>query len=441
MGKYALIIVGALIFSVLTYSYALKNALFQTNVRSVQSYSQNQAHNIAQSAAMIAINDIRNDSNSDFHPAINQTYVFPGADQYASWGDMHGEYRIEVTNQADTLLIVQSTGKFEETIHSTNLALTKGTTSWNPIIDQAVHAENSVSLGGNDFVDGDVTINNTQSSSVNLGSQPKIKIAGSLMVGPDGDPETVVAGNLTNVGGETGAMLDRLEYEMPIFPEFPGITESGSSVYESSTITKDQYNNKYIPEIALSGNATLNIDTGDEGDEVVMHVGKFDVQSSNVNLTGSGKLTMYVDTHIDLKGKGTVNEGGDVNQLMVYYKGNQEVELYEETLDFGGNTYFNGSFFADKANIKLYGTAGIQGNVITGGNHVDLKGNAEAISRSIYAPNATVEANGTVYVRGSVVSYKFIGSGTTTLEYDPDLDTEWPDLEKIGENFAILYWN
>jgi len=105
MGKYALIIVGALIFSVLTYSYALKNALFHSNVRSVQSYSQNQAHNISQSAAMVAINDIRNDSNSNFHPSAGQTYVFPGADQFSPWGDMHGEYHLEVMNQADTLRI------------------------------------------------------------------------------------------------------------------------------------------------------------------------------------------------------------------------------------------------------------------------------------------------------------------------------------------------
>ena len=354
---------------------------------------------------------------------------------------MHGEYHLEVTNQADTLLHMQSTGKFEDTIYRVNVGLSKGSTSWNPIIDQAIHAENSVSLGGNDFVDGDVTINSIQASAVNLGSQPKVKIGGSLMVGPGGDPESVVAGNLTNVGGNTGAMLDLLKYTMPVFPDFPAVSSTGSSVYSSTSLSTSDYNGKYIPEIALSGNATLNIDTGEEGDEVVMHVGKFDVQSSNVNLSGSGKLTMYVDTHIDLKGKGTVNEGGDVNQLMVYYKGNQEVELYEETLDFGGNTYFNGSLFADKANIKLFGTAGIQGNVITGGDHVDLKGNAEAISRSIFAPNATVEANGTVYVRGSIISYQFVGSGTTTVEYDPDLDTEWPDLEQIGEDFVVLYWN
>lgn len=441
MGKYALIITAALIFSLLTYSYALKNALFQSNIRSVQSYSQNQAHNIAQSAAMVAINDIRNDSNSNFHPSTDATYIYPGADQFSSWGDMHGEYRIEVTNQADTLIHITSIGKFEDSIYRANVGLSKGSVAWNPVIDQAIHAENSVTMGGNDFVDGDVTINSIRSSAVNLGSQPKIKIGGSLMVGPGGDPSQVVAGNLSNVGGDTGAMLERLDYNMPEFPDFPAISSTGSSVYTSSTLSASDYHGKYIPEILLSGNATLNIDTGEEGDERVMHVGKLDVQSSVVNLTGAGKLTVYVDTHIDLKGKGKVNEGGEVNQLMVYYKGDQEVELYEETLDFGGNTFFNGSLFADKANVKLYGTAGIQGNVITGGGHVDLKGTAEAISRSIFAPHAVVEANGTVYVRGSIISYEFVGSGTTVVEYDPDLDTEWPDLEQTGDNFVVLYWN
>jgi len=117
MGKYALILVGALIFSVLTYSYALKNALFQSNTRTVQSFSQNQAYNIAQSAAMVTINDIRNIGSSDFNPGFDETYTYPLDGGYASWDDMHGDYRVQVANQADTLLVVQTTGRFEKSMH------------------------------------------------------------------------------------------------------------------------------------------------------------------------------------------------------------------------------------------------------------------------------------------------------------------------------------
>jgi hypothetical protein len=126
MGKYSLIIVAALIFSLLTYSYALRNATFQSNARTVQSFSQNQAHNIAQSALMVAINDIRNDpADSDFHPVTDEIFYYPSEDGFADWGDMHGYYNVSATNQGDTLLIVQSTGRFEETDYVVTAGLVK----------------------------------------------------------------------------------------------------------------------------------------------------------------------------------------------------------------------------------------------------------------------------------------------------------------------------
>lgn len=98
MGKYALLLVSALIFSLLTYSYALKNVLFQSNARAVQSYSQNQAHNIAQSAAMVAVNSISNDSEDPFVPHGGETYSYSSANNFAEWSELHSKCRIDMIN-------------------------------------------------------------------------------------------------------------------------------------------------------------------------------------------------------------------------------------------------------------------------------------------------------------------------------------------------------
>src|SRR6056297_2595420 len=104
MGKYALLLVSALIFSLLTYSYALKNALFQSNVRTVQSFSQNQAHNIAHSAAMVAFNEILNNSDTDFVPDLDDSYSYPNDGSFANWNELHGKYRLDMVNQGDSML-------------------------------------------------------------------------------------------------------------------------------------------------------------------------------------------------------------------------------------------------------------------------------------------------------------------------------------------------
>ncbi len=448
MGKYAMVIVSALIFSVITYSYGLRNALFLSNSRVVQSYSQNQAHNIAQAAAMIAINNLRNDSNTNFFPSENNIINYPSVENFEPWEEMHGSYNLRFMNQGNLLLVLTSTGLFEETIYSTNIGLIIGNSIWTPNFDQVLHAEDSITLGGNDYIGCEgilpcqVTINSIDQNAVKLGTQSKIKIDGDLFIGPGGHPNVVVNGNHSNVAGKITPLLRRLDYKMPNFPDYSDLNFlPGSSVYSNSIILNpEDYDRRHIPEILMtSGNNTLVFNTGNQDRE--LRVGNLQLSGQNrINVIGEGKLTVYVDYDIDMKGGSAMNELGDLNQLMLYYKGNQEVELYDETIDFGGNTFFNGNFFSEKAHVRLRGTAGIQGNVITGGS-VIMRGDASAISRVVYAPLGSVTTDGNVKIRGAVISYSYVGSGNTTLIYDPDLDADLPELEVEGGGFDIVYWN
>ncbi|TVR14709.1 MAG: hypothetical protein EA391_12305 [Balneolaceae bacterium] len=448
MGKYAIIIVSALIFSMITYSHALRNALFMSSSRTVQSYSQNQAHNIAHSAAMMAITDLRSNDNSTFFPSTDNTYYFPSANGFEPLSEMYGEYNLELTNHGGTLLTLRSTGRFENTTYQTEIGLVIGFSTWNPNFDQALHAENSIEMGGNDYIGCvgvnpcQVTLNSALANSIHLGSQSKIKIDADLYVGPGSDVNSVVVGNHNNVSGDIKVLPKTIKHEMPLFPDFSELNFlSGSSIYSTSTtLNPEDFDQRHIPEILMtSGNNTLIINTGDQDRE--LRVGKLELSGQNeIKIVGDGKLTIYVDYDVDMKGGSTINEDGDVNKFMMFYRGNQEVELYDETLDFGGNTHFNGSFFADKANVRLRGTAGIQGNVITGGN-VLMSGNASAISRVVFAPEGTVETNGNVSIRGSVISKSFKASGNTDLIFDPEFDADIPDLEVFGSGFDVVYWN
>lgn len=74
MGKYAIFIVSALIFSVITYSHGLRNALFISNSRIIQNYSQNQAHNIAHSSLMAAVKDLNENGGNITIPNPGGTF-------------------------------------------------------------------------------------------------------------------------------------------------------------------------------------------------------------------------------------------------------------------------------------------------------------------------------------------------------------------------------
>ena len=446
MGKYAILVVSALIFSMITYSHALRNALFISNARTVESYSQNQAHNIAQSAAMVVINNLRNDSDSSFKPGVGNVYSFPSPDGFEPWPEMDGEYHIGVTNQADTMLVLSSTGRFEDTMYRTNIGLRIGSTIWNPTFDQALHSELDILGQGNisiecvhDTPQCHATLNSSEDNSVTLDGN--VILDGDLFIGPGGIAESVISG-LDKITGEVHTMQQKLDYPLPQFPNYEQETfMPGNSIYsQSTTLNPDDYDQRHIPELFMtSGNNTLTINTGNE--DRTLRVGRMNLSGQNkIEVVGEGKLDIYVDYEIDMKGGSSINENGETSNLNLFYRGTQDVELYDETIELAGNTLFNGNFFADKANIKMRGTTGIQGNVITGGN-VDISGDAEALSRLIYAPEGMVTMGGGSVIKGSVISEKFESHGNAKLIFDQDLDAELPDLIVSDGDFPIVYWN
>ena len=450
MGKYAILIVSALIFSMITYSHGLKNALFMSNTRTVQSFSQNQAHNIAQSAAMMALNNLRNNEHSPFLPDTDEIFLFPTSDGFEPWPELSGSYNLGFTNQGDSLLVLHSTGRFEETNYRVNLGIMIGPSIWNPHVDQAVHAEVDIDMSNatENAIKGDVSINNNSNSSVKLGDQQRVKITDDIFVPGGGDH--VVSGRLGNLGGEVQSIQWPLNFNLPLFPEFPTISENYP--YDNNTVLNpEDYDGKYINEITVSGSNTLTINTGDEDEVHVMHVGSLKLQASDILLTGEGKLIVYVESELDLNGNAKFNKDGDVNQLEVYYRGYSEVDLIDdEPIDEGdismsGNNQIVGSLYAKNANIKLAGTAGIVGNIITGGSSVSIQGNANLSStteaRIVYAPNAFVEISGNSKLYGSVISDRFKASGSATVTYVKDLDANLPELMQEGGNFEVAYWN
>ena len=441
MGKYAIFIVSALIFSMLSYSNALRNALFQSEFRNIESFSQLQALNIANSAALVAINDIRNTTGSNFEPATDDTYSYPSATGYADWEDLAGSYNIHVTNQADTLLDIESTGRFEESNYRVNVGLTKGGTSdWLALsVDKAIHSETHMDLGGGDVI-GNVSLNQANSE---IEGANGANITGSLYnyhEGPVPDDELEnYNGSFTTPEGveeedyqESYPLDDKIAHTNPTFPEF---TVSGVNTYNAGDEILDYTSYTYgIHFDTFTTNGTT-IDTGSEGDVTRIYTNTLDL-SKDLNLSGDGTVSIYVSESVKLTG-GTINPTSEIpDNLIIYYKGTSDI-------NYQANGSFTGTIFAgnNEAGISIGGNIDFTGHIISFGDEVTLDGNPNNASL-LFAPNATVTLGGTAgSFEGAIVSDKFINNGKPKIKFNSNFSSIMPNLQQEDNvEWVIVYW-
>jgi|GEM_PF-856199 len=495
MGKYALIIVAALIFSLLTYSYALRNAIFQSNIRTVQSFSQNQAHNIAQSALMASIKDINAGGGNITIPAGGDT-VETGFQQ---WSDLHGEYNIRVFNDdVNSVIRVQSTGKFENTEYSATAGLVLGSGGggfpW-PALDSAIHSDEDMSIGngnvygdvfsggkfsipGNAQVHGDVYVIPDETGAVKINSGGisgslyanttktngiqydnwGASISGNLLVGPGADPNDVAPKisqwHPGHVGGSEGNLSEPIppvELESPEFPDPPATPISLGAISvsggPSSDVTLDlSSGNAYSPSISVGSNRSLTVIVGNK--DRTLRVGNFDMSQGHLNIIqeGEGRLQLYVDDYFNIGGSSSMNNNSNPSgnersplNLLIAYGGSTEFNV-------GGNQPINGNIFIKDADLQIIGSGNIDGNIISGGDRVDIRGDGGNNSRVIYAPKAHVTMTGSGKVNGSVVAKSFEGQGNFRVTYTTEFEDTLPDLDGGSggggsTEYNIAFWH
>lgn len=437
MGKFALIFVSTLIFGMITYSHSLQNSLLSSQMQTTEAYNLTQAQNIAQSTAMVVVNRIR-ENDPLYTPPLDQEYRFPSDENFSGWAELQGEYRVQIQNQGDSLLVVKSTGRLDQTDYLVTVTMDHSKPIWEPNIPHAVFAGTSIEMNGSSTILGDVATNAVTAGSVYFKGNPQIK--GDLTVGPGGDPYNVLEapgwkGTKGWVEGELTSTNQPFEFALPPFPDFPPHSNPSGSIslsgFSPTTLDGSQLEQVYIPEISIKGDNTLTINT--QGKDLKMHIGNLNIQQGHLEFTGGGNVTLLVEENMTLNGSSTINATGDPENLLTYYKGSEEI-------DFSGRTSFNSDLFAESADIVLAGSGGVQGDVITGGDQVTVRGAADAVSRVIYAPQSDVALTGSGSVRGSIVANSFSAEGASNVVFEGE-SGELPDIKLEDGETRILSWH
>ncbi|WP_234570939.1 polymer-forming cytoskeletal protein [Rhodohalobacter sp. 614A] len=491
MGKYAIFIVSALIFSLLTYSSALRNALFMSNTRTVESHGTNQAYNIAQSAMMIAAKDlVTNGEGSSFYPP-DSTYAYPSVNGFQNWGGMHGSYNIFTRNQGDTLFTIQSTGRFDGSTYIVSLGIIKTTTGggggfpW-PAFDAAIYTEedfdykNGVitgdvysggkfSLLSNGTVKGDVFVPNSDISEAVYMNSGTIEgslytnnihanaveydnwgatIIGDLMVGPGADPSEVAPpisqwhpGHVQGTQGALSEPIPEINMPQPEFPETPSTSLSLPPIYVSGNTNQTldlTSGSASISSIDIHNDTNLTVYVGDQDRTLV--VNDFNVTQGHLNVVseGEGRLQLFIQDSFTLNSGSTMNHnlnpGGnqrDPLSLLISYAGSGGIE-------WSDNQRVNANLFIKEADFAIGGSTDMKGNIISTGEFLKFYGDSDNFSRLIYAPNAHIQmgretwGGGSPTILGSIVAKTMNAPSNITVTYSTDFEDTLPDLPGSG---------
>jgi type II secretory pathway pseudopilin PulG len=220
----------------------------------------------------------------------------------------------------------------------------------------------------------------------------------------------------TQVMGDILLLVNPRAYPTPTFPEFPtNLTDRGNF----STPAEQTYlinSDGYYGTISITSNRILNIDMN--GGNRIIRVGNLNISQGHINMINVGensRLALYVENSFTLLGDSTINNGGMVSNLMMYYKGLSDP-------DIGGNTRYVGNYFAESAGLEIKGSNGIIGHIITLGSSVIFSGNARLLTRVLYAPNAHVVIGGSGAATGSIIANSILVDGNGRVYYaQPDM--------------------
>ncbi|ACV63982.1 hypothetical protein Dtox_3247 [Desulfofarcimen acetoxidans DSM 771] len=283
-----------------------------------------------------------------------------------------------------------------------------------------------------------------------ISTKTKTENSNSPNPDPNLKPWDQVEAPWENVPDGIEALPQNKSFPEPQFPPFPidlstsifrtitdskGLCEEGIGVIPqlggdhavTINLGADGY---YQDTISISDGTSLTIDLGGGGTKV-LRVRNLSIQQGFVSLINTGvdgKLVLYVENSFSLLHGSTINNGGDISRVMMYYKGAAEPS-------FGGDVRYVGSFFAETANITISGSSGIIGHLITGGSSVIVSGDASAYTRVLYAPHAHLYVDGSGKVKGSIIVNRLSGIGNALIYYEqPNMGTFPVEIFQGGDS-------
>lgn len=215
-------------------------------------------------------------------------------------------------------------------------------------------------------------------------------IHGNVYVAADSQAQAEAAVSVPHwitLGGDIVAIEPR-EYPLPQFPQpfsgLPARPDVRTSWDRTRIIISEpgQYHSIFVGQ----GPYTVVFDT--RGGDLYVRTTSLQVTGNGtVEVTGGGRLHLYVDQTLELADK-NFNVNGDPMKAVIYYAGHKQL-----TLASGFN--FSGVIYVKNADVHVAGSFGPHALIFSGGSKVTVNGGAKLGEDGlVYAPAAHVRIGG-----------------------------------------------
>lgn len=254
----------------------------------------------------------------------------------------------------------------------------------------------------NGTINGDIGTNSTSNNSITYSWG---RLNGTVHVPAGSNADSIVTGPYQNkptikTDGEIKS------YPVPTMPAFPEASILGLkpdiSLSGNKSFTIDS--NGFYNNITVHSNNNITVDTS-KGD-VTLRIKNLNITQGSISINGNGKLKLYVDNCISIKGY--LNKDRDPKLLELYCNNTDEIK-------FTGETNIYGSFYSDKADLTLAGSGNVRGDIITASSSIKITGGGGAGPRIIYAPNADISLEGGANVKSAVIGKTIYMNGGATI--------------------------
>lgn len=176
------------------------------------------------------------------------------------------------------------------------------------------------------------------------------------------------------------------------------------NVFQNKTLVLS--NNLKLSTFSLRDNLTFTIDVGDS--DKILYVDKFEIPNGTLNITGSGKLTIFVEDEIAF-GNTYLNLKASPDKLDIYYAGNKG-------LNFANNVFLKANLYIKQANINYQNGGGFNGTLYSNGyGNIRLAGGVYNESIKFVVPNYDFTVTEGATVKGSIICNNVLLSGGASI--------------------------
>ncbi|KGR74031.1 hypothetical protein [Ureibacillus sinduriensis] len=184
-----------------------------------------------------------------------------------------------------------------------------------------------------------------------------------------------------------------------------GVLTTGTN----STKTIELQGDMHLKELKVVENINLSINVGSTDKNIF--VDNLNILQGHITLNGTGKLNIYVKSSYAIKG--SFNKSGSPERASIYYLGNNDFNITDETA-------MSANIFVKNANMNVangWNGPSLKGNIYTGGSNLTISGAAGADGQHVYAPNAHVQLEGSAKVTGAIYARSFTASGNAQVVF------------------------